>query len=99
MKESLHATASLPYAEAAELMNRICLGLLHGALIFRSGGRRFAYHLGGAIELKICAEENGGKGTMDIELRWSVPLNITTPADGIEDVAMVQTAAETERPE
>jgi amphi-Trp domain-containing protein len=78
MSQSLKMAAKLPNTEAAEMLNQLSLGLMHGAVVIRNAGRRHAYHPGHVIDLEIRADEDSGKGTMHIELRWRVPLSVTT---------------------
>lgn len=75
---SLKASTSLPSMEAAELINQVSLGLMHGTLVIRSGDRRYTYHLGHQIEVEIRAKEDGEEGAMQIDLRWRLPLRVTT---------------------
>jgi hypothetical protein len=78
MGAPLKVTTALPCTEAAELINQLSLGLMHGTLIIRSSEHRHAYHLGQVIRLEIRAEEDGNEGSMQIGLRWRVPLSVTT---------------------
>ncbi|HXX39906.1 MAG TPA: amphi-Trp domain-containing protein [bacterium] len=78
MGTPLKVTTALPCTEAAELMNQLSLGLMHGTLIIRSSEQRHAYHPGQVIRLEIRAEENGDEGSMHIGLHWRVPLSVTT---------------------
>ena len=78
MSQSLKMAAKLPNTDVAEMLNQLSLGLMHGAVVIRNAGRRHAYHPGHVIDLEIRADEDSGKGTMHIELRWRVPLSITT---------------------
>ena len=78
MAAPLKVTTALPCTEAAELMNQLSLGLMHGTLIIRSSEHRHAYHLGQVIRLEIRAEEDGDEGSMHIALRWRLPLSVTT---------------------
>jgi hypothetical protein len=78
MARPLKATAAMPCVEAAELMNQLSLGLMHGTVIIRSSEERHAYHLGQVIRLEIRAEEDGTDGSMHIGLHWRVPLSVTT---------------------
>lgn len=78
MGEALKARTSLPDIEAAELLNQISLGLMHGAIIIRTTRGTHAYHPGHTIKLEIRAEEDEEKGSMHIELFWRVPLSVTT---------------------
>lgn len=78
MSQSLKMAAKLPNTEAAEMLNQLSLGLMHGAVVIRNAGRRHAYHPGHVIDVEIHADEDSGKGSMQIELRWRVPLNVTT---------------------
>lgn len=74
----LKVATSLPSMEAAELMNQVSLGLMHGTLIIRSSDRRYTYHLGHQILVEIRAKEDGEEGSMQIDLRWRLPLTVTT---------------------
>ena len=78
VQEPLKVATSLPCTEAAELMNQLSLGLMHGTLIIRSSDRRHAYHLGHVIRVEIRAKEDGEEGSMQIDLRWRLPLSVTT---------------------
>ena len=77
-REPLKVSTSLPSAEAAELMNQVSLGLMHGTLIVRSSDRRYVYHLGHVIQVEIRAKEDGEEGSMQIDLRWRHPLRVTS---------------------
>ncbi len=79
MGQSLKVAAKLPSTDAAELINQLSLGLMHGAIIIRSSRGRRTYHPGQVIAVEIRADEDSGKGSMQIELRWRVPLNVATP--------------------
>lgn len=74
----LKAATSLPSMEAAELINQVSLGLMHGTLVIRSSDRRYTYHLGQQIRVEIRAKEDGEEGVMQIDLRWRMPLRVTT---------------------
>jgi len=78
VQEPLKVATSLPNTDAAELMNQLSLGLMHGTLVIRSSGRRYAYHIGQVIQLEIRAKEGGEEGSMQIDLRWRLPLSVTT---------------------
>ncbi|HEV2359933.1 MAG TPA: amphi-Trp domain-containing protein [bacterium] len=78
MSQSLKMAAKLPNTDVAEMMNQLSLGLMHGAIVIRNSGKRHAYHPGQVISVEIRADEDSGKGEMHIELRWRVPLSVTT---------------------
>jgi len=78
VREPLKVATSLPCTEAAELMNQLSLGLMHGTLIIRSSDQRYAYHLGQVIQMEIRAKEDGEEGSMQIDLHWRLPLSVTT---------------------
>jgi amphi-Trp domain-containing protein len=80
MSESLKMSAKMPNTDVAEMLNQLSLGLMHGAVVIRNGGKRHAYHPGHVISVEIHADEEAGKGSMQIELRWRVPLSVTTTA-------------------
>ncbi len=76
--QSMKMEAKLPNTDVAEMLNQLSLGLMHGAVNIRNSGKRYAYHPGHVIEVEIRADEDAGKGSMHIELRWRGPLNVTT---------------------
>jgi amphi-Trp domain-containing protein len=78
MGDSLKMSAKMPNTDVAELLNQLSLGLMHGAVVIRNGGKRHAYHPGHVISVELHADEEAGKGSMQIELRWRVPLDVTT---------------------
>ncbi len=78
MSRSLKMAAKLPNTDVAEMLNQLSLGLMHGAVAMRNSGKRYAYHPGHVIDIEIRADEEAGKGSMHIELRWRVPLSVTT---------------------
>ena len=78
MGQSMKMEAKLPNTDVAEMLNQLSLGLMHGSVSIRNKGKRHAYHPGQVIELEIRADEDAGKGSMHIELRWRVPLSVTT---------------------
>lgn len=78
MGQSMKMEAQLPNTDVAEMLNQLSLGFMHGSVSIRSNGKRYAYHPGHVIELEIRADEDAGKGSMHIELRWRVPLSVTT---------------------
>jgi len=78
VSDSLKLSAKLPNTDVAEMLNQLSLGLMHGAVVIRNSGKRHAYHPGHVISVEIHADEDAGKGSMQIELRWRVPLNVTT---------------------
>jgi amphi-Trp domain-containing protein len=78
VSQSLKMAAKLSNTEVAEMLNQLSLGLMHGALAIGKAGKRHAYHPGPMIDIEIRADEDAGKGSMHIELRWRVPLSVTT---------------------
>lgn len=78
MGTPLKVRTAVPCTTAAELINQVSLGLMHGTLAVRSSEQRHVYHLGQVIQLEIRAEENEREGSMQISLHWQVPLSVTT---------------------
>jgi len=75
LQEPLKAATSLPCTEAAELMNPRSPSLM---LIIRSTAQRHACQLRRVIQVGIRAQEDSQERAMQIDLRWRLPLTVTT---------------------